>query len=817
MGTLHRLLLLAAVCALPVFVAAAQTSSAPPPSPVAQAEDAFRDARYADALALLERHLKANPGDAGAQYLLARLYTETPLADEGRARRALDAALKADPDNTDYLTAHLLLLRADRLTFIEDKIREQKRVELAQKILKREPDNGIAHEELGRLYIKDFWRYRNAISYPLLTRQVGQADLTGEPLIDEDGNTVGQTFDPGVFDPSDVFLADQFDIGALEDLGVPVVTYARRAQNAYDRAIGHLEKALESDPRRRPVYDDFMRIYTLKGDWEAALERLEAMYAQFPEDPGTWLYLGLAHLRAGNAAAADRSFRTAMTFMTDDEVAAYEDIQLLLTPDERKAYFASPAAYAQQFWTSEDPRLLTSYNERRLEHFARLTQADVLYSAPALKLRGWETQRGNILVRYGPPQKEVYIVPNGPLGRVASALENPYSSTLAFQREMEEARGPGEGEGNGSGDLNPVPPPMQRNDIKAYETDLARDYEALNTYNIWDYGTFRFVFEDPFRNDAFRLYSPPGHELAKGVDPWINDYVMIAREIERRMPQQYNFEPAGRRIELPYLVTSFRGDGGATDVYVHYGVSIPDYDPSTELVDVTANVGTFLVSPVRDVLVERRRTLYGLRTDQIVRFEEANLWVDSQKMEAPPGENTLSVEFETASGSTMGVQRRAVTVPDFSGDRLALSDLLLAYRVEEVDGGAAAAPGDIVRGSLSIRPAPWSVFRRNQPLYLYYEAYHLGLGSDGQTQYEVEVELAPRDTRKGIARAVGKLFSRKDGVSLRFPGSGNQPDLAEYQILDVADQEPGLYTLTLRLRDQVSGRTESRTQDLFLE
>ncbi len=792
--------------------------------PLEQAETAFREERFEAARVLLEKHLERNASDADAQYLLARVYTETPLADERRARRALDAALKSNPDNVDYLTAQMMLMRSDRFMFLEDKLREQRRVELARRILALDPANGIAHEELGRLYIKDYWRYRNAISFPLLTNERPRGawdDSTPQPLMDDDGEGVdesGNAIPLTDFNPNSVFLADRFDLDALDALGVPVVNYARRAQNAYDKAIGHLEAALEADPRRRAVYDDFMRIYTLKGDWSAALERLDAMYTQFSEDPGTWLYLGLAHQRAGNAAAADRSFRTALSFMDEAEQTAYEDIQLLLKPEDRAAYARQPDVYAQRFWTAEDPRLLTSYNERRLEHYARLTQADVLYKAPTLNLRGWETQRGRILVRYGPPQREVYLIPSGSSMRVRRVLQNPYTDEAqSLLSELRTQLGEDNPEDAGRDNLSPETSPFSGVRDNAQGNDVNRDYEVLNTFNIWDYGTFRFVFEDPFRNSEYRLYSPSARDIAEGVDPWRNDYVIMAREIERRMPQRYDYEAPGRRVELPYLVTSFRGQGGATDVYVHFGVSIPQYDAGAEQVDITANVGTFLVSPERDVLVERRRTLYGLRTAQIVRFEEANLWVDSQRMEAPPGEHELSVEFETASGGTVGVQRRPVSVPDFSGDRLALSDLLLAYRVEDADNGQPAAPGDLVRGDLSIRPAPWSVFRRNQPLYLYYEAYNLNLGTDGMTSYEVEIELAPRDTRKGVARAVGRLFNRKDGVSLRFPGSGNQPDIAEYQILDVADQEAGLYTLTLRVRDAHGRTSQARTQDLFLE
>ena len=53
--------------------------------------------------------------------------------------------------------------------FLGDRIREARRLEAARQILKIDPDNAYAHEELGTVNIRDFWRYRNAIMLPGLT------------------------------------------------------------------------------------------------------------------------------------------------------------------------------------------------------------------------------------------------------------------------------------------------------------------------------------------------------------------------------------------------------------------------------------------------------------------------------------------------------------------------------------------------------------------------------------------------------------------------------------------------------------------------
>ena len=775
---------------------------------------AFREKRYADAVNSFERSVEAGEDPAEAHFLLARIFWETSLKDQGRAGNELDKALEIDPDNVQYLVARMQQLRSDSWNIFQKMASEQKRAGLARQILKIDETNAFAHQELGKQAIRDFWRYRNAVVYPHLL--FSKDKYRARTVIDPTANLnrgiledleLANPDDAGLLDDSEVlrttagfldaraiFLADKFDLETLDSQGINVQDLSSRADKAYDRAIGHLYTAMETDPRQRLVYDDLMQIFALKGEYGEALRMLEQMYLFFPEDPQLWTYLGYAHFESGNYQESAVVFKTAFDFMDESMAYAYNNLDLILPQDEKNLYKKDKIAYAARFWTSKDPRYLTPYNERKLAHYARLTYADLLYGAPEIDLHGWDTERGHILVRYGVPMADVVVIPKSLSGIDRSIVARPGDI------------------GSGEGDTSRI---LQI----AREGDGWDMFEEANTYNIWNYGDFKFVFEDPFRNGEYRLYSPSARDIAEGTLPWVNDYTIEANDIIRREPERYEFETEGRSVEVPFLVVSFKNfSSDLSDVYVNYGIPVVDFDPDEDVINVTANAGVFVIGEQRDILVEQRRTIYGLRTQQIVRFEESNLWIDTEELRIPPGNQEISIEFETVGGGAVAVQRRAVTIVDYSGDKFQMSDLLFAYRIEETEDGRPTVSTDIVRNGLSIMPAPWSVFSHKQPIYFYFELYNLELDASGMANYEVEAILSPKDTGSGVSKFVKGIFGGGDkGVAVTLPIQVKSENDGQYLLLDASNQETGLYILRVRIKDTVSGKTVERTEDLFLE
>ena len=783
---------LAALLTLATVVASSQTKAQTADDLIDQGRAAESAEQWGDAARAYRRAIDVDNESAEAHYRLARTLLVVDQEENAtRALRLVQRASRLDPTNVAYLSAELEALRGRSWNLFMELARLRRRLDLAQRLLAIDSTNAVAHEELAIASIRDYYQYRNAISLPgiafassvydpfdtsaeELATDLEQSDDPDGAFVDESGTT------PTDLDAAVVATAtvgdtptsgNRLSAGRLRELGG--VSFEKRADRAYADAVGHLRTSLASDVRRRSLYDEVMRLAALSGEWNEALSSLRSMFVHFPEDPEMWLYLGVANHRAGEPDAAAVAFDNALERMDEEARATFEDLSLVLPPDEVDRYRRDPEAYAAAYWSSRDPRFLTPANERRIEHYTRLATADLLYRSSDLDLPGWETDRGKTYVRYGEPDDDFVI-------------EGDFNAFVEAYRER-------------------IPSLAENATL-----------QSANRLNVWDYGDFQFVFEDINRTGEFSFYTPPadlfGLPSARRVQEM--DYVLQAREIAREVPQRYDYRRRGQRVDIPARVTAFRGDGGRADVLVHYGVPLADGVDGSQEIATTLSTGAFLVPENGGPASERRRTIYGLRGEQVVPFDAVNLWVTTETLPVSAGATyTATVEFETGDLGAHGVNRQDIEIPDFD-DGLQLSDLLLAYSATE---GEEPGPGRVARGGVTVRPAPWGVYRTEDPVVVYFEVYGLQVEA-GRTSYEIEARLVPKNTRRGIARIIGGIFGGgRRGVSTGFPVDGVSADDGQYVLLDASGQEPGVYTLRLTLRDTQARQSVDREVDILLE
>ena len=362
--------------------------------------------------------------------MLSRVHYETPLFDKGLAGKYIGRARELDPNSVDYMVAELQQLRLPSWNNLAELLQHEERRALAELILEVDSTNAFAHEELGASYIRDYWEYRNAIALPDL--QFARQDVDPDA-----GDRNFNAADPSQDEGGGVRLYGDTDLGRgpgairrpQSDGGlrprrplrhrcadVPRGCRARpqracgprlragrrpsrqgahlrsappgslRPPDAYPRARGLVRRGdrvpgqdVRLLPRRRPDVDlprpGELPARTDRGRSDQLRESLGA------DEPGGAERLRRPHapLVRGRPAAVPGRARGVRGALLDE---------------------SGPPATSRR--TTSGSWSTTP----------RLVYADLLYAAPELDLRGWETRRGEIIVRYGPPTTELTITGN---------------------------------------------------------------------------------------------------------------------------------------------------------------------------------------------------------------------------------------------------------------------------------------------------------------------------------------------------------------------------------------------------------------------
>ena len=256
-----------------------------------------------------------------------------------------------------------------------------------------------------------------------------------------------------------------------------------------------------------------------------------------------------------------------------------------------------------------------------------------------------------------------------------------------------------------------------------------------------------------------------------------------------------------RVLPIPVVATAFRGPGGRTEWVVAYRAEAGG--PRAGL-----RSGVFVMDEQGDVLTAQRQ-------DGADFAAHRGGWTGTSTVLDPGA--TLVVEADRNGSRSYGRAEVALPERSFSGAGLQVSDLLLAYRVDLVED-TGAPPGHVRRGDYVLHPAPDSTFVTGDPLVVYAEAYGLRLDA-GSTRFDVEAVLEPIDDAGRIRRLGRRLLGRRPPASVAVTSEqeGSSVDDTIAFTLDLQNQPPGPYRLTLSVHDLVADATVSASRLVRLD
>lgn len=475
--------------------------------------------------------------------------------------------------------------------------------------------------------------------------------------------------------------------------------------------------------------------------------------------------------------------------ITDEEEAVFNSLS---TPEEKEKFI-------EQFWHRRDPDPRTAYNEFKEEHYRRIAYANEHFSSGD---PGWMTDRGMVYIIHGPPDN----------------IESRPSGGF-YQRDISEGGG------------TTATYPFERWRYRRIE-GLGEDIILEFVDSTWT-GKYQLAVS-PWEKDALLHMPGAGKTLAEqtglatrgdrsifipgagthgGANPqlWFSRYrdtpfqrYELAAKVSAPAKLKYPDLKEVVQVNLDYNTLPF-------DIYQDYF----RLNEAQVLIPITIRIQNknLTFQEGANGFQVARMAVYGIiksMTNRIVHEFDDDLAtrVKADEMELglqkssvyqkviPLDSNMryrLDLVVKDLNSGQIGVVQTALIPPDFKGNSLSGSSLVLSDYIQELE----SLPNQdemFVLGDVKIRPNVHHIFSPRMPLGIYYQVYNAAID---QTTFTPALRVTYRLYKDG---ELLRMAVDEQGDSIQFY-SGQRIVLVNKLSLD--GLEPGEYSIELDVEDLI--------------
>ncbi len=179
----------------------------------------------------------------------------------------------------------------------------------------------------------------------------------------------------------------------------------------YIRAENHFREAYHANPSSVRAYRHLAMLYAERERWSELRTLARDRLREEPLHTWAWLSLGLSSHRLGDDRIATAAFDSATLFMSPGERRRLDRFERVLRPvDAARVVQLSDslrAVMGNTYWRAVDQLWSRPEEKPRTEFLARVAYADLRWTVDEMLARGADTDRGDIHIRYGPPDLQV--------------------------------------------------------------------------------------------------------------------------------------------------------------------------------------------------------------------------------------------------------------------------------------------------------------------------------------------------------------------------------------------------------------------------
>lgn len=621
-----------------------------------------------------------------------------------------------------------------------------------------------------------------------------------------------------------------------------------RGSDNYRKAAQEFLRVIEADPGYHDVLKLLVLTYRDAGDLPAMRSAIEESGTDLAERPAMELLLAYSLINSPESTTdivqegVQAYWRGLLVIESEQDASLYwHDLRAIVTQETNAEFRGLPLdrkpEYIRAYWQRLADQSFVSPDERLAEHYRRLHYVMMNfrldlperrhYSAIDAYVPSWQTgfdDRGVIYLRHGEPDDTATF--SGPeLERNLSwKYEAADAEPMLFHFVSNEDVLDYKLVRRLSDAVISTNTSMAGQTLLDQNAGTLLNTGRLDAYDARILATQRVALQDLYRS---RGHLDPEYDLtAMGLDVQIlqEEEARLAQDIQiGTRSQSYEPEPSDPLL-YPVYAVPFKSSSGGTEVAFYYAL------PTTGVTILPRGSGSEVDYryQLRVTSTENPDDIQG-RADEEVRIATPQqipqgpgvMLPGIERVEVEPGQYHYGLKVTDLNSGRFGVLQGSVSVSAMDGTGLAMSGIVLATRVEP----AVDASNPFVRwGQTKVLALPSRMFRRGQPVFVYYELYGLD-ASAGDARYRTTYTLSAREPDRNVVAkffsSIGELLSGEEErgeITYAFERSQPAPadPLLEYVSLDVSESEPGGYTLTVEVEDLVSGQKERREVPLTL-
>ena len=545
----------------------------------------------------------------------------------------------------------------------------------------------------------------------------------------------------------------EYNNSVLQAESDPALSFDSFAIEDFIKAERFFNKAIKYDSSCFGAYIHLANLYEDIGEPEKGISYLKKVIDFNPENREAILLLGLLYYKTSQIDSSSLAYETALNLMNSKEKNdfKFQSASFLVQNKLReKLNVPTDSTYQQavnNFWKVSDPLFLTDYNERLLEHFSRVTYSNLKFSVDDVGLPGWNSDRGETVIRFGEPIKRVRYRP--------------------------------------------------------YINAGGRTQLMLKT-DFWYYKDKVLGFVDEYWNENYRFSSPrPG---SRHVSQFPGDADFFMSNLRRTEPESYDPKFEGPVIQVPFNIVQFKNLESDTlpntQVYFNYALDSYKKISPEDLYPLAHKYGIFFIKEDSGIETKQLNRIINLdykRDLKISLYEEYK--INSLLVNMTPDSGVFAFEIIRDTDNGVFANRTNFKIKKFSETRLDMSDIILASRVEKSDNLA------IKRKDLNLLPNPLNTFTAINQIFIYYEVYNLSSDNSDISNFEQRITISKIDEKSGLGNFFNSLMGviglgdSENTLTLTTEYQSYERDTPVYLQFDMSKYEKGDYKINIEIKD----------------